>query len=421
MGRQMARTVRDVALETRAARARLSPQGKPYYRTIEEGLHLGYRKPVCGAGKWVLRHYVGGRDYTVETIEAADDLSDADGVAILSYRQAQARARERMVHRAHAAAGKHGPLTVRDIVEAYLEWLEGNRKSAVDARHRARAHIYPTFEDAEAALLTTDLIRKWHVGLAKALPRARTKPGKVQQHRAFDGSAEAVRRRRSSANRVLTILKAALNHAFNDGKLPSDAAWRKVKPFRGVDSARIRYLSVAEAQRLLNACDPPLRPLVEAALQTGARYGELTRLQVHDYNADAGTIAIRQSKTGQVRHIFLTEEGIAFFDGLTVGRDGSAFNLHEARWRALAAESSDTPNGRSLRPRRDRNRRGVPRLAALLGEPRSDGRSAVASRIPEPWTYRHPNGREALWPPCAIVYRRGYSRGRTTGKVAVRR
>src|SRR5215204_6441889 len=57
-------------------------------------------------------------------------------VAILSYRQAQARARERMVHRAHAAAGKHGPLTVRDVVEGYLEWLEGNRKSAVDARHR---------------------------------------------------------------------------------------------------------------------------------------------------------------------------------------------------------------------------------------------------------------------------------------------
>jgi hypothetical protein len=29
----MARTVRDAALETRAARARLKPQGKPYYRT----------------------------------------------------------------------------------------------------------------------------------------------------------------------------------------------------------------------------------------------------------------------------------------------------------------------------------------------------------------------------------------------------
>ena len=319
----MARTVRDVALETRAARARLRPQGKPYYRTIEEGLHLGYRKPVSGAGKWVLRHYVGRQGYTVETIEAADDLSDADGVAILSYRQAQARARERMVHRAHAAAGKHGPLTVRDVVEGYLEWLEGNRKSAVDARHRAKAHIYPTLGDAEAALLTTDMLRKWHVGLAKALPRARTRPGKVQRHRAFDGSADAVRRRRSSANRVLTILKAALNHAFNDGKLPSDAAWRKVKPFRGVDAARIHYLTVTEARRLINACEPGLRPLVQAALQTGARYGELASLKVHDFNADAGTVAIRQSKAGKPRHVVLTDEGAALFAHWTAGRAGS--------------------------------------------------------------------------------------------------
>jgi integrase len=342
----MARTVRDVALETRAARARLRSQGKPYYRTIEEGLHLGYRKPVSGAGKWVLRHYVGGQDYTVETIEAADDLSDADGVAILSYRQAQARARERMVHRAHAAAGKPGPLTVRDIVEAYLEWLEGNRKSAVDARLRARAHIYPTLGNIEAALLKTDVLRKWHVALAKALPRARTKLGKAQQHRAFDGSADALRRRRSSANRVLTILKAALNHAFNDGKLPSDAAWRKVKPFRGVDAARIHYLTVAEARRLIDACEPGFRPLVQAALQTGARYGELVSLNVHDFNPDAGTVTIRQSKASKPRHVVLTNEGAAWFALWTDGQVGSEPLLRRPggeRWRA----------SHQLRPMRD--------------------------------------------------------------------
>jgi hypothetical protein len=223
----MARIIKDVALETRAARERLKPRGKPYYRIVEEGLHLGYRKPRAGAGKWVLRHYTGGQSYTVETIAPADDLSDPDGVAILGYRQAQARARERMVHRAHVAAGKGRPLTVRKVVEAYLEWLDANRKSGLDARHRAKAHIYPTLGNTEAVLLTTDAMRKWHVGLAKAPPRARTKPGKAQQHRAFDGSADGVRRRRSSANRVLTILKAALNHAFNDGKRRSAASRKR--------------------------------------------------------------------------------------------------------------------------------------------------------------------------------------------------
>ncbi|HEY4408040.1 MAG TPA: site-specific integrase, partial [Xanthobacteraceae bacterium] len=79
----MARTIRDANLESRTARSRLKARGKPYYRTIEPGLHLGYRKPISGSGKWVVRHYVGGQAYEVETIAPADDNADADGVAIL--------------------------------------------------------------------------------------------------------------------------------------------------------------------------------------------------------------------------------------------------------------------------------------------------------------------------------------------------
>src|SRR4029077_2538692 len=105
----MARTIRDAKLETRAARSRLKSRGKPYYKSLEPGLHLGYRKPVSGAGKWVLRQYVGDEAYDVETIATVDDFSDSDGVAILDFRQAQAVARERMVQRARTGAGKSGP------------------------------------------------------------------------------------------------------------------------------------------------------------------------------------------------------------------------------------------------------------------------------------------------------------------------
>src|ERR1700719_1980883 len=137
----MARTIRDTTLDTRAARARLKAQGKPHYRALEEGLHLGYRKAKgrsgkpAVAGKWVVRHYIGGQSYAVETIAAADDFSDGDGVAIVSFAQAQAKARERMVGRAHAAAGRHGPLTVAAAMDDYLAFLETNRKGAADARY----------------------------------------------------------------------------------------------------------------------------------------------------------------------------------------------------------------------------------------------------------------------------------------------
>jgi integrase len=53
--------------------------------------------------------------------------------------------------------------------------------------------------------------------------------------------------------------------------------------------------------------------LVEVALQTGARYSELTRLLPADFNADAGTLHIRQSKSGKARHVILSDEGQALF------------------------------------------------------------------------------------------------------------
>src|SRR5262249_15342312 len=142
-------------------------------------------------------------------------------------------------------------------------------------------------------------------------------------YRAAPEGDDGRRARRASANRTWTILRAALNHAFHEGKVESDLAWRKVKPFKQVDAARVRYLTVAEAKRLINASDVEFRPLLQAALQTGCRYGELIRLQVHDFNADAGTVAIRKSKTGKMRHVVLTDEGAAFFRGHCAGRAGN--------------------------------------------------------------------------------------------------
>lgn len=82
---------------------------------------------------------------------------------------------------------------------------------------------------------------------------------------------DAVRARRSTANRILTILKAALNHAFREGKVVSDEPWRKLKPFREADAAVIQYLFAAECIRLVNACQGPFRDLVCGALVTGCR------------------------------------------------------------------------------------------------------------------------------------------------------
>jgi integrase len=348
----MARRVLDRYLDSKDARRRLAPRAKPYFRTVERGLHLGYRRLNNGAaGPWIARHYRGDRRYEEEAIGHADDLSDADGVAILTYWQAVEVARERMKLRVQSAAGIVGPYTVADAVTAYLEFLYHKRNTAYDVRKRMEAHVLPQLGKIEVASVTADKLRKWHADLACKPPRLRSKSGKEQKYRPLADDEDSLRRRRASANRCLAQLKAALNLAWRENKAPSDKEWRKVKPFEGADAARVRYLTVAECRRLLKACDPVFRNLARAALETGARYGELVRLTVDDFNQDNGTIAIRISKTGKPRHVVLTNDGAAFFEQVCLHRAGSEPML-------LKEDGSMWRKSHQLRPMNEACRRG---------------------------------------------------------------
>ena len=139
--------------------------------------------------------------------------------------------------------------------------------------------------------------------------------------------AEVRRRRQSSANRILTTLKAALNRAWREDRIASDKAWRSVKPFANANASRARYLPSTECQRLINASPTGFRELVQAALLTGCRYSELAALVAKDFNTNSGTIAVRMSKTGKPRHVVLTEEGTAFFAQLAINKPGNALLL----------------------------------------------------------------------------------------------
>ena len=313
--RQMARRVRDKTIESREARRKLKTSGKPYWRAIGKGLHVGYRKGKSG-GVWVVRCYLGNQDYHLETIAEADDVLDANGVEVLDFWQAQDVARR--------ARPKRGTYTVKDAVNAYVDRLEG-RPSWHDTKKRLEAFVLPAFGDKPIAKLEADEIRNWHWTIAKTPARTRTKRGATQAYRTGDLSEpEIQRKRQASANRCLGLLKAALNQAWRDKHVESNDAWQRVELFRGVDIPRARYLSVAEAQRLINAAQGDFRVLVQAALQTGARYQELARLRVVDFNSDAGTLHIRKTKTNKDRHIILTDEGREFFSQLATGRAGAA-------------------------------------------------------------------------------------------------
>lgn len=296
----MARQVRDARIQTPDARAKLKMAHEPYWRTLHQGLALGYRKGKRG-GVWIARKLEGKR-YVKQVLARADDLEPADGETVLDFKAAQQRAFA-FGESERVQARRHDP-TVATLMQEYIEHQRAHRKSPEKTWNKIARHVLPELGELRASALTSSQIRRWHAALA-------TKPS--GRARADLDSEDAKRRRKVSANRVLTIFKAAMNFAHQQGLVEHDDAWRRVEPFRGVERARIRFLSIEEARRLVEKTDADFRPLVRAALLSGGRYGELVALCAEDFNADAGTLHIRESKSGHARHVPLSEEGQAFF------------------------------------------------------------------------------------------------------------
>lgn len=310
----------NAAITTPNARKKLKAQGRPHYRLIHKGLHLGYRKSK-GSGRWVMRLYLGGGEYKHKTIATADDGVEANGHDVLSFAQAQERIRETANEVLADTDGRvYGPLTVRKALDEYFrEHLGREGRDSREARRRLNT-IAEALGDIEVKKLTRRHINKWMLDMAKRPPMLRGgKPMEVDM-----SDPDVQRRRRDSANRHMNDLKAALNFAVQEGRAES-GSWRDAKPFTLAGDNRPRYLSMEEVRRLLNAADPDLRALIQGGLMTGARRGDLVHMRVKDYMRDAGAVMVGNRK---VRYkgkppfpCYLSDEGVAFFEAQTAGRD----------------------------------------------------------------------------------------------------
>lgn len=306
---------------TRTARLRL-PKGKRYYRRINGAVALVYRRTGDGFGTWTAKITLpdGSRDQ--RRLGDADDHQDANGVDVLSFEQAQALAIARAEDRKRAK-GIIGDPTVDDAAKDYLAWFERHRKGVRETKNVYDANIKPALGDTKLSALTSAAIKAWHERLATTPAKLRTgKFAEKANARATPKTPDERRARKATANRILTVLKAVLNRAYQNGLVADDSAWRRVRPFRKVDEPRVRFLSDAEGIRLTNACPADLRRLVQGALLTGARLGELTAMRVQDVDLKAGTVYVAESKSGRPRRIPLNPEGIALFSNAVLGKTG---------------------------------------------------------------------------------------------------
>ena len=335
----MAKSVRDSRLDSRTARQKLKPSGKPYYRPLEMNLHLGYRKGKHG-GKWVMRRYLGDEKYAVETIGAADDLADADGAGVLTFHQAQAKARERVQAFAEEARiASLGPsLTVRDAIKEYLaardrreEKDHGDKGLKRDARSRLTKHVLDADQELAAkplATLTSDDLTKWRDSLKMATGSAQRTVND------FKAALNAV------ARRAKAQLPPTIRDTIKDGLARGHATPSVAREAQVLPDADVRAIvSAAWEVDAEGEWDGDLGRIVLTLAATGARFSQIIRMTVGDVQAAQKRVMIPVSRKGRGEKrqthvgVRVGEDVLAKLAKVTNGRRGSEPLFLRPHWR----------------------------------------------------------------------------------------
>ena len=128
-------------------------------------------------------------------------------------------------------------------------------------------------------------------------------PGKAREIRTVDVERYITRRSAkvspATVRREVVTLKYCLSKAVARGIIAVNPA--QTVELRRVPPGRVRYLQPTELQILLSHCPDWLKPIVELAVATGMRRGEILSLRHLDVDLTHGCLMLRQTKNGEGR------------------------------------------------------------------------------------------------------------------------
>ena len=174
-----------------------------------------------------------------------------------------------------------------ELAREYLKWTE--RQRSYKDKKLWIGQLIEVFGNLNVKDLNTRIIEQWQSERMK-----RNKP--------------------STVNRILATLK----HMINKGVQWDMANEETLKQVRNVklleeNNKRLRFLTVEECQRLIDCCDPHLKPIVTVALHTGMRKSEILNLKWEQIDLVHGFILLDTTKNGERREIPIDSTLIEMF------------------------------------------------------------------------------------------------------------
>lgn len=277
-------------------RERLKAQREPHWQRLRAGCFLGFRPSKRGGrGTWIARAYddTEGR-YRVRSLGDFGTLTGND-VFTAAKREA-----EQWAERVEAGGSVRAKIeTVEDACREYA-------KNRPEAQGRFARYVYA---DPLAKVRLNKLRRRhvseWRERLeATPLLIARRK-GHVQPK---------TTRSKSTINRDMAVLRAALTKVLSKGEPGTDAAWQEaLAATRNADGRRTAYLDRAQRRTLLGCVCGEAQPFVYALCLLPLRPGALAALTVADFDRRTAELTIGKDKTGKPRRIQLPKEAADLF------------------------------------------------------------------------------------------------------------
>lgn len=230
-------------------------------------------------GRWVSDFYYNG-ERIVKTLKFARTKKEAE--------QAEAVIMNQVFQQAYGFEAKPDKLFENFVVETFLPYSETNKKSFYYDVLICRV-LVPAFQNKTLRQITSPMIEV----LKQELFNTPTKHGQ--------------KRSPATVNRHLSVLSKIFSLA-EDAELVESNPCKRVRKFR-LDNRRMRVLSTDEEMRLFSALgkNELVKQIVQTALHTGLRRGEIFDLKWFDIDFDRGLIQVRVSKSNRKRLVPMNE------------------------------------------------------------------------------------------------------------------
>lgn len=294
---------------------------EPHWQRLRFGCYLGYRPSRRGGkGTWFARAY--DADTGKYPRKALGDYGALVGHDVFKQAKRDAENWADTVESGGVLPVKLD--TVADACEAYLEHKPGPIAEGV-----FRRHVYSD----PIAKVKLDKLRRHH--LREWRKRLEEAPALLSRNKG--GETRTKERSKSTINRDMVPLRAALGQVLVPGAPNTDAAWQEaLRPYKGAHKRRDLYLDHAERKRLLEATDAEAAPFVRALCLLPLRPGAVANLRAGDFDKRTRTLTIGKDKHGRPRQITVPETAADFLGKQAKGKlpaaplfsrgDGRAWN-----------------------------------------------------------------------------------------------